>query len=142
MRIDHEALSDEALARQVRAERIKRALIIATAVGVAAALVLIVFLIASVRATQQDGSPAVKAARDAAQAAESTNRQILDCLNPDGECYKQSQRARAGQAASINEITQYAAACADRPGSQALEEIRACVADLIAASASPAPVSP
>lgn len=136
---------DTALATKVaRAELVKRILIIATFAMVTVVLVLLLVVVSQIRATQQTGSPILKAVvgqnadiKRAANAAQDTNEQILDCLDPAGQCYKDSQ-ARSGDAvSSINELSQYAAVCADRPGSQTLEEIRRCIADLITASAEP-----
>lgn len=133
-------LDAHSLATITRAERAKRALITVTAVMVFAILVLLLLLISQIRATQQEGSPVLKAIQSqqvdikrAADSAQSTNEQVLDCLDPAGECFKRSQENTGNVVASINEITQYAAVCADRPGAQSLVEIRACVAGLIAA---------
>lgn len=140
-------LDADALAKATRAERVKRVLITGTAFTTAAILVLLLVLISQVRATQQTGSPVLRAIQGqqtdikrAADAASETNDQILDCLDPEGECYQRSQENTGGVVASINEITQYAAVCADRPGTQSLVDIRRCVADLIAA-AEPEPES-
>lgn len=135
-------MTDVVAAKVARAELMKRVLIVVTALMVTALLVLLLTLISQVRATQQSGSPVLKAIigqqddiKAAAKASTETNDQILDCLSPQGACYAESQKRSAGFIASVNEITAYAAVCADRPGSQSLEEIRLCVADLIAAGA-------
>lgn len=94
-----------------RAELLKRVLIVVTTLLVLLCLVLLLMLIGQVRATQQNGSPAVKAARDAAQAAEATNDQILDCLQPSGECFKESQRRNAEVLGSVQRIIFLSAAC-------------------------------
>lgn len=133
---------DTALASRVaRAELMKRILIVATFGMVTVVLVLILVIISQIRATQQTGSPILKAVlgqqadiKRAADNAQDTNDQILDCLDPDGQCYKESQERTGQSVASINEVTYYAAVCADRPGSQSLRDIRRCISDLIAAS--------
>jgi hypothetical protein len=142
---------DQALASRVaHAELMKRVLIVVTAIMVAIVLVLLLILISQIRATQQEGSPVLRAIqaqqgdiKRAADSASSTNEQVLDCLRPEGVCFKRSQQQTGDVVASINEISQYAAACADRPGSQSLDEIRRCIADLITAAdsagADPAP---
>lgn len=138
---------DTALATKVaRAELVKRILIIATFAMVTVVLVLLLVVVSQIRATQQTGSPILKAVvgqnadiKRAANAAQDTNEQILDCLDPAGQCYKDSQKRSSQSIASINEITYYAAVCADRPGSQTLDEIRLCVGDLLTASAEPTP---
>lgn len=96
-----------------RAERIKRILITATAAAVALILGLMLVLMGA------------------------TYRVLAiveDCTNPAGECAQRGQKSTSTAVASINEISAYAAVCADRPGSQSLAEIRACIADLIEAS--------
>jgi hypothetical protein len=133
---------DPTLATKVaRAELVKRLLILVTAIMVTAALVLLLVLLDQVRRTQETGTPIGRAilaqARDtkrAADNAQETNELILDCLDPKGTCYQKSQKQTGDVVASINEISQYAAVCADRPGSQSLDEIRRCIADLITAS--------
>lgn len=131
----------EANRQQARAEKLKRLLIGVAALTGVATLVFLVVISAQIRATQESGSPAVRAAeraateaKTAASLAAATNAQILDCLEPTGVCYQQTQDNTGNVVASINELTQYAAVCADRPGPQGLEEIRRCIADLIAAS--------
>lgn len=136
---------DHTLAAKVaRAELVKRILIVVTAIMVATVLVLLLVLIGKIRATQQTGSPVLRAIsaqqtdiKRGADAAQATNERILDCLEPAGECYQRSQQQTGDAVASINEISQYAAVCADRPGSQSLDEIRRCIADLITASVAP-----
>ena len=130
---------DKQLASRVaRAELMKRVLIVVTAVMVTIVLVLLLVLIGRIRATQQTGSPVLKAIlgqqadiKRAADTSQSTNEKILDCLDPGGQCYRESQQRSAQFIASINEISQYAAVCADKPGSQSLEEIRRCIAEFI-----------
>ena len=139
----------ELATKMARAELMKRALIIATFAIAAASLVILLVIVSQIRATQQTGSPILKAVigqqediKRAADNAQETNEQILDCLDPAGQCYKDSRASTDETVASINEISQYAAVCADRPGSQSLEEIRRCISDLIAASNPPRPDQP
>ena len=56
-----------------------------------------------------------------------TQEQIKDCIDPHGKCFKMAQQQTASAVGSINEITYYAVSCADEPGTQTLDEIRACV---------------
>lgn len=95
----------------------------------------------AIRETQQTGSPILKAI--AAQqddieagtnAAVSANKQVLDCTQPTGDCYRQSQKRSADVVGSINEISLYAAACADQSGVQTVEEIQSCVIGRLAKS--------
>lgn len=126
--------------RIARAELMKRALILSTAVLVTVVLIVLLWVVALIRSTQQTGSPVLQAIgrqQDdigrAADAAVSTNDQILDCLTPGGKCYEQSRTNSKTTVASINEVTAYAAVCADRPGTQTLADIRLCIGTLIAA---------
>lgn len=103
----------ETHATVAKAERVKRILIAGTAATVTIVLMLQLVLLAA-------------------------NWQLLEliegCTNPAGECAQRGQKQTTTAVASINEITAYAAACADRPGPQSLAEIRLCIADLIEAS--------
>lgn len=110
----------EAHEKVARAERVKRVLIAGTAAAVTAVLVLQLVLLATLLRTSE------------------ANQQLLDliegCTNPAGECAQRGQEQTTTAVASINEISAYAAVCADRPGSQSLAEIRLCIADLIEAA--------
>lgn len=107
--MNEHGLDQQAITKTARAELVKRVLIAVTALMVAAAIVIMLVavyrigdVLTAVRETQQSGSPAVKAAtraaesaKTAAEASTETNDQILDCLNPTGECFKESQRRTA-----------------------------------------------
>lgn len=132
---------DPVLATRVaRAELMKRVLIVVTTVMVAAALVLSLVILFQVRATQQAGSPAVKAARDAAEAARATNKQILDCLDPKGDedsCYQRSQDQTADAVGQIGAGNILAVVCAlqvpnGTPLDAALEQVTNCVSAKLA----------
>lgn len=136
---------DQQVANKVaRAELWKRILIVAITVLVTVVLVVLLWVVGLIRATQQTGSPtlrAIAAQQDdierGTDAAIDTNDQILDCLTPGGTCYEQARRNSRDTVTSINEVTAYAAVCADRPGAQSLSDIRLCIADLIAAANPP-----
>lgn len=136
---------DEVLATKVaRAELMKRVLIVVTAVMVTVLLISQAVLISQIRATQQTGSPVLKAIlgqqddiKVAAKAATSTNEQILDCLDPGGKCFEESQRRSADVLAQVQLIIVLAAACAaDVTGDQSVEQrqdsITACIAKRLA----------
>lgn len=133
---------DQGVRTQVaRAELVKRVLIVATVILVSVVLMILLWVVALIRSTQQTGSPtlrAIAAQQDdierGTDAATATNDQILDCLTPGGTCYEQVRTNSANTITSINEVTAYAAVCADRPGAQSLADIRLCIADLIAAA--------
>lgn len=124
-----------------RAERIKRALILLTAVFVTVALVLIVAVLLAVRSTQQTGSPTIKAlteqgdriealaedAKTAATSSQALTAFLADCLNPEGECAKQGRADELESRAAIRQITEYAVTCADQLGEQTSAEIRRCI---------------
>lgn len=103
-------------------------------IGGITATIRIQELTTAIRETQQTGSPVLlevarsaAQAKTAAEASKAVQVQIADCLDPDGLCYKRSQRRSASAIGSINEITYYAVSCADEPGTQSLEEIQTCV---------------
>lgn len=134
--------------RVARAELVKRALILTTTVLVAVLLVTQWRTVALIRSTQQTGSPVLQAIgkqnddiQRGTEASVSTNEQILDCLTPGGECFERSRTNSSNTVASINEVTAYAAVCADRPGVQSLAAIRLCIADLISAGDRARPAS-
>lgn len=62
-----------------------------------------------------------------------TNLQIKDCTSPEGECFKRGQRQTADAVSSINRVAIIAAACADKPRRQTVEQIQACVIEQLAA---------
>lgn len=58
---------------------------------------------------------------------------IRDCTEPAGKCFKRGQKSTGKAVASINKITVYAAACADKPGNQSVTQIQSCVIRKLAA---------
>lgn len=75
----------------------------------------------------------VKAIRESQKTNTSTNQTILDCTEPTGECYKESQRRTKEVVTDIGKVSAYAAACADLPGVQGSDEVLTCVLDRLAA---------
>lgn len=48
---------------------------------------------------------------------------IKDCIDPSGHCYKEgSDRAKL-----LGDVSAFAAACADLPGTQSADQIQACI---------------
>jgi hypothetical protein len=48
-----------------------------------------------------------------------------------GRCYRKTQAQDAAQVGAINSITYLAVACADKPGTQSVREVRDCVARIL-----------
>jgi uncharacterized protein YlxW (UPF0749 family) len=58
--------------------------------------------------------------------------QIESCTTPKGECYERGRSQTADAVGTINRITIYAAACADRAGVDTAPEIQACIEQALA----------
>jgi len=56
-----------------------------------------------------------------------TLRLIRSCTSPGQECFERGQRQTATAVADINRVAIFAAACADRPAQQTVEQIQSCV---------------
>lgn len=65
--------------------------------------------------------------RGAQKDARSTGVRIEDCTTPGRECFERGQKQTAAAVASINRVAILAAACADKPHRQTVEQIQACV---------------
>lgn len=59
---------------------------------------------------------------------------IKDCTEPGGRCFERGQRATADAVGDINRVAIYAAACADQPRRQTVEQIQSCVIDKLSES--------
>jgi hypothetical protein len=142
-------LGDPAVAHKVaRAELWKRILIVFTAFMVLVLLLALLWIAGLIRSTQQNGSPTLKALaaqndqlaaqneklQRTADAAKATNEQIKDCLTPQGACFKASRDRSAQTVADIGQLSAFAAVCADRPGTQSLAELQACIQDFLTAA--------
>lgn len=108
-----------------RAELVKRILIVVTALMVALTLLLLVVLIGQIRATQQSGSPVLKA-------IQRQNDTITDCTQPTGACYEDGQDRTTAVLSSAQQIIVLAAACAvDVTPAQSVDariaDITACI---------------
>lgn len=73
--------------------------------------------------------------REAQKGNVSTVQLIRDCTTPGRRCYERSQKTTGDAVASINRVSVYAAACADRPRRQTVEQIQSCVIDRLATDA-------
>lgn len=60
-------------------------------------------------------------------ASEATLDRIVECTTPGRECYDRGQEQTSAAVGDINRISVLAAACADRPRAQSVEQIQACV---------------
>lgn len=69
------------------------------------------------------------AARDAARSAE----RIEDCTTPGRQCFDDAQKRIGRTVGTINRYALAAAACADQPQTQTVEEIQRCILQLIEA---------
>lgn len=115
---------DPVLASKVaRAELWKRVVIVVTAAMVAVVLGLLLVLIGQVsdvigqvRATQLEGTPTGR------KLVSSADR-ILDCTDPEGDCYKENQKNTAALLGTVQRIIVLAAACAvDVTPAQSVEQ--------------------
>ena len=130
-----------------RAELVKRFLIVAITVLVIIVLVIgyrtlttVQTAVAEIRATQQSGSPALKAIaaqqdeiEEAANASTSLNKLILGCINPESKCAKETAAREAAQAGAYNAAVISAHYCTDRllPADYTLHELTACVGRIL-----------
>lgn len=105
--------------------------IIALVLATGFVLVKVYDLSSEIRATQQAGSPAVKAAIDAAESADAGTDYIKDCVEAGGECYKDNQRRSADAIASLNQVAILASGCAagfaELPPDRRVAETQQCV---------------
>jgi hypothetical protein len=65
--------------------------------------------------------------RGAQNDARATSARIVDCTSPGRDCFERGQKQTAEAVASINRVAVLAAACADKPRRQTVEQIQACV---------------
>lgn len=52
---------------------------------------------------------------------------IVDCTDPKGTCFRESQQRTGAAVVQISDIAKYAAICADRHGSITAEEMDDCI---------------
>jgi hypothetical protein len=94
--------------------------------GVVAMAVFAAFTLGTVRETQLDS---VQRAKDTERLAE----RIESCTTPGGQCFEASAARTRSAVGTINRITVYAAACADRAGVDTAPEIQHCIERALAA---------
>lgn len=141
---DQDAQLVQAVATKVaRAELVKRALIVVITVLVTIVLVLgyrtltiVQTAVKEIRATQEVGSPALRAIADqqddieaAANAAVSTNELLLGCFDPTSECAKESAAREAAQQGAYIAAVVAAQYCTDQvlPPTYTPDELTICV---------------
>ena len=109
-----------------RAEFVTRLFVVVLLVVVA----VLTVTITQIRSTQLEGTPTGK------KLVRSADR-ILDCTDPDGQCYKDGQERTAQVVGDIGAGNVLAVVCAlqvpnGTPLQQALDEVTECVADRLA----------
>lgn len=76
----------------------------------------------AIRDTQLEGTPLGKRLNGLAITIE-------DCVNPEGQCFKDGEERTGEVISQVSEITAMTIACADEVGTQTYKVIRACVLD-------------
>lgn len=109
----------------------KRGLWVVIYVCVAVLVLSVVGMLAAVRNTQLEGTPVGQKLLEASD-------RILDCTDPQGECYQNSQERTAKAVGDINKVVVLAAACSvGLPDGLTVAErqdaIQSCVIDRLAA---------
>lgn len=125
----HERDDDEREREQVRYRRaltVLRLLQGAFAISVLTLVAAALFVVLQVRGTQLEGTPLGKKLLEQAET-------IKSCTSTDGECAKRNRKQTADLVADINRISIIAAACADQPAQQTVEQIQSCVIAKLAA---------
>lgn len=84
---------------------------------------LVVLLVAAILTTATQ----TNAIRSTQQNSRDALTAIQDCTTPGKDCFERGQKSTAKAVATINKVAVYAAACADRPRQQSVEQISACV---------------
>lgn len=104
-----------------------------TVISVCAACIIFgtIGTLAAVRNTQLEGTPTGQ------KLLEASNR-ILDCTDPEGKCYQDSQERTAKAVGDINKVVVLAAACSvglpdGLTVAERQDEIQSCVIDRLAA---------
>lgn len=137
---DHPALhhtahpSRDEVRKERRALVLKRVGISLLVVGMLLTTGVAAYAAVLIRDTQTTNKPkidatahAAAAAQRAAKAAEKGTKRIEDCTTPGQPCYDDGLKQQADVIGDLNRVIVLAAACADRPGDQSVEEIQGCV---------------
>lgn len=112
---------DQNVRRQVaRAELTRRAFIVGAAFLTAALVGALLTLTLAIRSTQLEGTPTGQ------KLVRSADR-ILDCTDPNGDCFKQSQARTADVVAALNLGALYGAYCVQQNPDASIPQIKACV---------------
>lgn len=99
-------------------------------VAVVAAILVSATNTADIKTTQLEGTPTGKKLLEASE-------RILDCTDPEGQCYRDSQERTASAVGDINRVIVLAAACAvgldpESPVAKRQIEIQNCVIQRLA----------
>lgn len=120
-------------------ERVRPLLGVVVGMLVGALFVGVLVVLLSIRVTQVDRGDDVSDTLRAAEAAEAGTDRIEDCTTPGRDCYERGQAQTAQAVANITRLSAYAAtfaaACADLPGRQSVDEIERCVFEKLRAVA-------
>lgn len=100
-------------------------------VGVLGLLAQTASLSAVIRDTQVANTQRSEDTKTAAQEAARSAQRIEDCTTPGRSCFDDAQKRLGRTVGTINRYALAAAACADQPQAQAVEEIQRCIIQLI-----------
>lgn len=93
--------------------------------------VIICLLVAALTVTMLTatiiGADNTNTIRTSQRANAETLRLIRSCTTPGQDCFERGQRQTADAVADINRVAIFAAACADKPRRQTVEQIQSCV---------------
>lgn len=122
-----------------RAALATRLLVVAVAVAICLIVGLLLVTVSqtnkAARGIAEDQGAAAVRGRGIASTAE----QIESCTTPGRPCFERGQRQTASAIETINRVTILAAACADQPRRQTVEQIQFCVLRRLAAAKEPKP---
>lgn len=103
-------------------------------VGVAVLSILVLVLLVrtwsladAIRESQVTNTKTVRNTATIAEDTKATLDLVQGCVTVGESCYQQGQSQTAAAVGSINDFAIWAAACADQPGTQAVEEIEHCI---------------
>lgn len=103
-------------------------------IGTITILVMTYGLTAAVRETQLAGQQRGELTRNAAEAAEAAAQdaarsadRVEECTTPGGRCFDDNQQRLSRTVGTINRYALAAAACADQPEQQTIDEIQECI---------------
>jgi hypothetical protein len=79
----------------------------------------------------------LSAVRETQKVSRSAVVAIEDCTTPGKDCFEESQERTGNVVSDNNEVSLYAAYCADQPGATTVKAIKSCVIEQLDAAASP-----